>query len=867
MTTIQEIQDIALERGGKCLSESFDGWKFKLKWECAEGHIWEATLSNVKYGKWCPSCGKKRRGLNRRDTIENMKKLAAVKGGTCLSTVYLGSSKHLEWKCEKNHIWNASPDNIKAGKWCPTCGKLKSSNKRRKTIEDMQNLAELNAGKCISESYTNMNIKLEWECTEGHRWNALPSNISGGKWCPYCSGRHRTIEEMQNFANRKGGKCLSTTFKKMTDKLIWECAAGHRWESTPNSLFNNKSWCPKCAGNLQKDLSYCEELALKKGGKCLSKKYGGVDNKILWECSKGHQFKLTPFSVDKGTWCQRCNQNRNNLNEEKCRFILESIFKVVFEKDRKVLGNNLELDGYNNELKMAFEYNGIQHYRYNNYFHKNREGFHAQIQRDEKKRSLCIEKGIILIEIPYTIESDKDKEVFIYDELKYRGLKVGEAVIDWSDFYNGYDPLEEVLEIARKKNGNCLSITYEGVDGKLIWRCEHGHVWESSPYQIKQGSWCLRCAGKIKTIEDMQELAELKGGKCLSNQYVNNSTKLLWQCSKGHTWKAIASSIQRGTWCPECSGYKLFSLSDMNKIANNNNGECLSNEYKNLNTKLKWRCEKGHIWEATPASLVNGSWCKECLKPSIEDARSIAEEYDGQCLSDVYIDSKSKLKWKCENGHVWESILGNIKRGRWCPSCRKLKNESKKRLKLAELQQLAHSRNGTCLSQVYETVDAKLLWQCSEGHTWKSSPYSIKNGAWCIKCANKKNADKRRATIEDMQEIADERNGKCLSTEYINNQTPLEWECLYGHRWMSTPNNIKNGSWCRQCHIKKNADRQKKSIEDMRILAATNNGECLSDEYINAHEKLTWKCSNAHIWEAKPNNIQQGKWCPKCRKK
>ena len=130
MITIKEIQAIAIERGGKCLSESFDGWKYKLKWECELGHIWEATLSNVKYGKWCPICGRKNRGLKRRDTLENMQALAVKNGGECISKSYQGNNKYLEWKCQGNHIWQATPNTIKAGKWCPICGREKRVKKK-----------------------------------------------------------------------------------------------------------------------------------------------------------------------------------------------------------------------------------------------------------------------------------------------------------------------------------------------------------------------------------------------------------------------------------------------------------------------------------------------------------------------------------------------------------------------------------------------------------------------------------------------------------------------------------------------------------------------------------------------------------------
>ena len=49
----------------------------------------------------------------------------------------------------------------------------------------------------------------------------------------------------------------------------------------------------------------------------------------------------------------------------------------------------LELDGYNHKLRLAFEYNGYQHYDYPNVFHKTREEFYKQRERDRLKAELC----------------------------------------------------------------------------------------------------------------------------------------------------------------------------------------------------------------------------------------------------------------------------------------------------------------------------------------------------------------------------------------------------------------------------------------------------------------------------------------------
>jgi len=50
----------------------------------------------------------------------------------------------------------------------------------------------------------------------------------------------------------------------------------------------------------------------------------------------------------------------------------------------------------------------------------------------------------------------------------------------------------------------------------------------------------------------------------------------------------------------------------------------------------------------------------------------------------------------------------------------------------------------------------------------------------------------------------------------------------------------------------------------MHTLATLRGGKCLSKEYETAHIHLEWECKEGHKWMAKPNNIQQGKWCPKC---
>ena len=112
-------------------------------------------------------------------------------------------------------------------------------------------------------------------------------------------------------------------------------------------------------------------------------------------------------------------------NETRCRAIFESIFGKPFKSVRpdflkQANGYNLELDGFNRDLNLAWEYNGIQHYKYSPRFHKSPKDLERQILRDNYKRQVCNNLGINLIEIPYTVKYD-DLEMYIRDKLNQLG--------------------------------------------------------------------------------------------------------------------------------------------------------------------------------------------------------------------------------------------------------------------------------------------------------------------------------------------------------------------------------------------------------------------------------------------------------------
>ena len=77
-------------------------------------------------------------------------------------------------------------------------------------------------------------------------------------------------------------------------------------------------------------------------------------------------------------------------------------------------GRNLELDGYNENLKIAFEHQGIQHDQFPNVWHRTRQEFEEQRARDALKIELCKCADVYLIHVPHTVEFDD-----LFDYIEY----------------------------------------------------------------------------------------------------------------------------------------------------------------------------------------------------------------------------------------------------------------------------------------------------------------------------------------------------------------------------------------------------------------------------------------------------------------
>jgi len=96
--------------------------------------------------------------------------------------------------------------------------------------------------------------------------------------------------------------------------------------------------------------------------------------------------------------------------------------------------------------------------------------------------------------------------------------------------------------------------------------------------------------------------------------------------------------------------------------------------------------------------------------------------------------------------------------------------------------------------------ELKVWWICSKKHSWDATIKNRTNReSGCPHCMEDRYAEKRRLSIKKTHLYAKKRGGSCITTNYVNTNSKLQWECAKGHKWSATSVIIKNGTWCQVC--------------------------------------------------------------------
>lgn len=270
------------------------------------------------------------------------------------------------------------------------------------------------------------------------------------------------------------------------------------------------------------------------------KDYKNAHNKLDVKCKTGHTFSISYNNLKANKWCPDCCPNRMEIVAKCC---MEYIFNKKFSKVRPDWLDGLELDMYSEELKLAVEYNGKQHYEFVEYFHKTNDNFKKQQKRDTKKIALCEKRNVELIVIPYNKANENTIYHYILDQLKENNIKFTKPKTDINTSKISFEDEHhlKVLEKIEEREGELLDGLYITKNSLYMLRCKRGHEWTAKATDLLnrtnkkdptiKGSWCFKCScimsdeQKEKISEGMKKYNETDEGKEKKDKAIDKVVK------------------------------------------------------------------------------------------------------------------------------------------------------------------------------------------------------------------------------------------------------------------------------------------------------------------------------------------------------
>jgi hypothetical protein len=265
---------------------------------------------------------------------------------------YINSKNKVIIICPKHGEFSQLPNKHVFGWGCKKCGIEKRSKSRTKTTQDfIYEASKVNDNKFdySKVEYKHGKKKVEIKCEKGHIFQQTPNSHLKKHGCPICTNK-----------------------KRLT-----------------NEEFINKS-------KIIHDNKYNYELVI----------YKNANTKVKIICKEHGEFEQIPNSHIRGKGCKKCTtwKEEQKLFKKIKKLFPNDLIEQHYKTDWIKLQN---FDIYFVSHNIAIEYNGVQHYEPIEYF-GGVEAFIKQVERDNRKRKLCLENDCALVEVPYWL---KEKEI------------------------------------------------------------------------------------------------------------------------------------------------------------------------------------------------------------------------------------------------------------------------------------------------------------------------------------------------------------------------------------------------------------------------------------------------------------------------
>lgn len=438
--TFDDVKNIVENKGFVLLSTEYYGHGNKLKFMCTKEHEFEQTLQCFIKSKDCKICSKLKvkkllidRSKNKIHSHEYIKN-EIEKTGCKLISEYHHCREPLRIICPKNHEFEQSWSNFKAGHECQICSRsMTNLNLTRSELsEDDVKKYLLTFNFILLTKYEKTSKKILIQCNAcKDLWDVRLNSFKKTPHCPKCDNiqPNHSVTDIKNILYNRNVELLSEIYTNNKTHLDVKCLiCSNIWKATFGCLLQCEN-CPKCsaiiggskiADKLRTDINEVKSI-LNSYGFMLLSEYRSADRDIELKCDKTHTFITTYRNIRNAPKCPICYPI--SREEIILKELIEKITGKTFNKIRPdwirhpITNTRLEIDMYNKDLKLGIEYQGPCHYKVCTFLDMNEDNLLETKFRDKHKKETFDNRQELLIQVPHYLKGNL-KIIYIIKSLK-----------------------------------------------------------------------------------------------------------------------------------------------------------------------------------------------------------------------------------------------------------------------------------------------------------------------------------------------------------------------------------------------------------------------------------------------------------------
>lgn len=243
-------------------------------------------------------------------------------------------------------------------------------------------------------------------------------------------------------------------------------------------------------------------------------------------------------------------------------------------------------------------------------------------------------------------------------------------------------------------------------------------------------------------INEIIEIAESKGCRLLSKEYIGNAFNLEFECSCGNAFFKPLTNFKKYPKCKNCYWQSMaqknrYSYAEVYDYFLKNDCVLLEKEYSHSQKSLRYRCKCGNESKIIFNSFIQGTRCKECGKKKMWEKRRPTIEFisqqfkDKNCflLATEYKNSSTPMPYICQCGLESKICWSNFQQGSRCRNCC-----GKPKITIEFLQEYFIENDCELISKEYKSNTTLLDYRCSCGTLSKTKWIHFRQGCRCQKC-------------------------------------------------------------------------------------------------------------------------------------